>query len=114
MRSSGKREMRGLAFLVIAIVMAVALCVASLVSGNIFSMVFSILLVGTLCVGLGYQYCKHEDEIEAYFVEGARKREESYKAENIMAKHIEAAIKYATPEPKLEGEKEVGEEDDAE
>ena len=59
------KEMRALAFIGVAIVMAVALCVASIMQFNLFSVIVSILMLSTLSVGLGYQYCKHEDTINA-------------------------------------------------
>lgn len=68
------KEMRALAFIGVAMVMAVALCVASITKFNLFSVVVSILMLSTLSVGLGYQYCKHEDTINAALEEKQKER----------------------------------------
>lgn len=75
MRFIKSKEMRALAFIGVAIVMAIMLCVASIVEFNLFSVVVSIFMLATLSVGLGYQYCKHEDRI-GEIVEDRRKEKE--------------------------------------
>lgn len=75
MRIFRSKELRSLVFMVVAIVMAIMLCVSSIRQFNLFSVVVSIFMLATLSVGLGYQYCKHEDRI-GEIVEDRRKEKE--------------------------------------
>lgn len=75
MRILRSKELRSLVFMVVAIVMAIMLCVSSIRQFNLFSVVVSIFMLATLSVGLGYQYCKHEDRI-GEIVEEMRKEKE--------------------------------------
>lgn len=75
MRILRSKELRSLVFMVVAIVMAIMLCVSSIRQFNLFSVVVSIFMLATLSVGLGYQYCKHEDRI-GEIVEERRKEKE--------------------------------------
>ena len=69
------KEMRAMAFIGVAIVMAIMLCVSSIRQFNLFSVVVSIFMLATLSVGLGYQYCKHEDTIGEMFEQRRKEKE---------------------------------------
>ena len=81
------KETRNLGFILIAIVMAILICVASITSGAMFGIVVSIVLLALLCCGLGYLYCKYEDDLAA-----ARKAKVEAEA---VAKKAEASRKKA-------------------
>lgn len=77
------KEMRDLAFMVVAIVVTVALCIASIVKLNVFNVVLSIVLLAILSIGLGYQYCKNEEKIGEFIAESEaekKAKKESKKA----------------------------------
>ena len=56
---------KDLAFIGSAIGIALLLCISSIVNGSIFSIIVSIFLLSTLCVGLGYQYSRSEAKVES-------------------------------------------------
>lgn len=85
------KEMRDLAFMVVAIMVTVALCVASMVRLNVFNVVLSILLLAILSIGLGYQYCKNEEKIGEFIAES--EAEKKAKKESKKAKADESVFK---------------------
>jgi hypothetical protein len=104
-RKEGKamnREIRGIVYLALAIMLALVVCASSVVEYSVFSIIVSIVLVGVLCVGLGYEYSRNEDAIEAHFEGVERHKKESKKVDSMLKAYVGA-------KPKLEGEKEVGE-----
>jgi hypothetical protein len=89
------KEVRNLAFIGIAIVMAILICVASIGSGAMLAIVVSIVLLALLCCGLGYLYCKYEDDMAAARRAKVAAEEERKKAEasRKKAEDIANAIK---------------------
>lgn len=63
MSVSHQRELRNIIFMGITIVLALLVSISCIISGNVLGIVVSIILLGMLCVGLGYLYCKNEDKL---------------------------------------------------
>ena len=85
MRIIRSKELRSLVFMVVAIVMAIMLCVSSIRQFNLFSVVVSIFMLATLSVGLGYQYCKHEDTIGEMLEASRKEKAEKPKTDKTKA-----------------------------
>lgn len=73
------KEVRDLAFIAIAIFMAILICITSIGSENMFGTIVSIVLLALLCVGLGYQYCKNEDNVFGAIEKAERPKAEKAK-----------------------------------
>lgn len=63
MSVSHQRELRNIIFMATTIVLALLVSISCIISGNVLGIVVSIMLLGMLCVGLGYLYCKNEDKL---------------------------------------------------